>query len=142
MSRDHQQHVPDAAAPQLVHHGPGVQVTRDDIRGCPVLAVSGEIDLSNAAGLAQTITATATATDLRPQRPPGPVVIDMTEVRFLSAGGVAALVCAVEDSAHRGQPLRIVINDSHVLLRSLRLARFEQDLALYDSVDTAVRAAA
>lgn len=137
MSRGYQQHVPADTAPQLVHNGPGLQVTRYDVRGCAVLAVSGEIDLSNAAGLGQTATATAG----RQRRAAGPVVVDITEVRFLSAAGVAALVRAVEDSAHRGRPLRVVINDRTALLRSIRAGRFEQELRLFDSVDTAVRAA-
>lgn len=69
-------------------------------------------------------------------------MVDLAEVRFLSAAGVAALVRAAEDSAHRGYPLRIVINDSHVLIRAIRLVRFEQELPLFESVEDAMRAAA
>ncbi len=69
----------------------------------------------------------------------GPVVVDMTEVTFLSSTGLGALVDAHRAAARLDEPLRIVVDHARPVLRPIQLAGLDELLTLYHFVDNAVR---
>jgi anti-sigma B factor antagonist len=94
-----------------------------------VVSVVGEIDLYSApvleASFRQTIVENASK-----------LVVDLTEVRFLSAAGITVLLRANEH-----QPLQLVIGASRIK-RPLRLTGSMRMFSVHDSVDEALRAPA
>jgi anti-sigma B factor antagonist len=70
-----------------------VEIERDsDSSGAPVIAVSGELDISNAGELEEAITAVA-ATE--PKR----LVFDLARLRFIDSAGIAVLLRATRAAA-------------------------------------------
>jgi anti-sigma B factor antagonist len=62
-------------------------VTRSDETGSPVVAVSGDLDISNADALEAAL---ASLTTTRPRR----IVFDLSELRFIDSAGIAVLLGA------------------------------------------------
>ena len=77
--------------------------TRLDPTGAPVVIVSGELDISNAAELEATVESLTTA---RPER----LIFDLSGLRFMDSAGIAVLVGATAkvDSVHLRDPNPIV----------------------------------
>jgi anti-sigma B factor antagonist len=98
-----------------------------------VLTCRGEVDAATAAQLRS-----AVAEGLR-DPDGGPVVLDMTEVTFLSSTGLRALVDAQRAAARIGEPLRIVVDHARPVLRPIQLTGLDELLTLYHFVDNAVR---
>ena|SRR6476661_8072649 len=61
--------------------------TRTDASGAPVVAVSGEIDMSNVGGLEATVEAIAA-------RGPERLIFDLSGLRFMDSAGIAVLLNA------------------------------------------------
>jgi anti-anti-sigma factor len=96
-----------------------------------VLHVSGEVDLSTAGELEE-----AVAAALVDQ--PTALVVDLTDVAFLDSAGLGVLAHG-HLKATEQLSLRIVVT-SEVVLKPLRLTGLDKLLAIYDSVDAALRA--
>ena len=77
--------------------------TRVDPTGAPVVMVSGELDISNAATLEATV---ESVTATRPER----LIFDLSRLRFMDSAGIAVLVGATSkaDSVHVRDPNPIV----------------------------------
>ncbi|WP_431921301.1 STAS domain-containing protein [Amycolatopsis tucumanensis] len=91
--------------------------------GAAVVRATGEIDLSTAPRLAETLA-----------EQPGTVVLDLTRVAFLSAAGVQAML----DVRARGRELRLVAPPGCRANRVLDLAGVTSVLTRYESVCDAV----
>ncbi|MEU0513724.1 STAS domain-containing protein [Amycolatopsis sp. NPDC006125] len=91
--------------------------------GAAVVRATGEIDLSTAPRLAETLA-----------EQPGTVVLDLTGVAFLSAAGVQAML----DVRARGRELRLVAPPSCRANRVLDLSGLTSILPRYESVCDAV----
>jgi anti-sigma B factor antagonist len=97
-----------------------------------VLRTTGEIDMSTAPVLADEFAqALGTATA------PAPVVVDLSDVTFLSSAGLAVLLDARARCAEAGIPLRVVATGRPVL-RSLEVAGLTELLPIYSTVEDAV----
>jgi anti-sigma B factor antagonist len=62
--------------------------TRADASGAPVIAVAGELDMSNAASLEAAVEIAVAA---RPER----LIFDLSDLRFMDSAGIAVLLGAV-----------------------------------------------
>ena len=88
----------------------GTAVTSEAVGHWAVhVRVSGEVDLSSARGLTEALRATLDTPDLLA------VVLDLTQVRFLSAAGLTALVRTLERAAELAVELHLVAGHRPVL---------------------------
>lgn len=101
-----------------------------EVRGYLVLHVRGEVEALTADRLGAAVTA-ALDGDL-------PVVLDLTDVRFLDSAGLSTLVRATERGEELGEPLRIAVDSNRPVVRPIEITGLERRLALYDSVDDAI----
>jgi anti-sigma B factor antagonist len=108
-------------------------IDRARVNDVVVLTCRGEVDSVTAPELRSAV--------LDGLRDPdgGPVVVDMTEVTFLSSTGLGALVDAHRAAARLGEPLRIVVDHARPVLRPIQLTGLDELLTLYHFVDNAVR---
>lgn len=93
---------------------------RED-RGSVVLAIAGEIDLATADTLIEAVSSILAAKGVRR------LVLDLGEVRFLDARGVAALVTAHQQGAGRGVAV-LVINCQRSPMRVLEITSVDKVL--------------
>lgn len=98
-----------------------------------VLSLTGEVDTATAPRLRDVVLAALNTRDA------GPVVIDMTDVRFLSGTGLSALVEAHRAAERRGEPLRVVVDHARPVLRPLQLTGLDQVLTLFHYLPNALR---
>jgi anti-sigma B factor antagonist len=106
---------------------------QDRIGEVIVITLSGDVDSATAPRLRQVV---INALD-DPEA--GPVVIDMTDVSFLSSAGLGALIEAHHEADRHGEPLRVVVDHARPVLRPLQLSGLDQVLTLFHFLDTAVR---
>ncbi|HEY4457055.1 MAG TPA: STAS domain-containing protein [Pseudonocardiaceae bacterium] len=105
-------------------------VSTQYLRDAVVLTVAGEIDMTTAPALEDAV---------RQSLAEGPamLVIDLSGAEFFSSAGIAVLMLAHRNES--GVALRVVATD-RIVLRPLELTGLTDDLAIYDSLDTALRA--
>lgn len=96
-----------------------------------VVRMTGEIDLSNAAGIEQAIVvATPNHAEL--------VLLDLSEVEYMDSAGIH-LVYRLREKLHgRGQGLRLVMGDDSPASDALRLAGVTEHLEIRTSVEMAL----
>ncbi len=97
-----------------------------------VVRAVGEIDLASAPDLAAALRTGCVAV-CRPH----PLVVDLTEVRFLSAAGLAVLATTERQCCERGVPLRVVATHRGVL-RPLRITGMDALLDVRSSLAEAI----
>lgn len=107
-------------------------IRRSEVGGHVVVHVTGEVEALTAGRLGDAVTAA-----LGEGRP---VVLDLTDVRFLDSAGLSTLLRVTERSENRGTPLRIAVDQNRPVVRPIEITGLEDRLALYDSVDDAVAA--
>lgn len=99
-----------------------------------VVTVAGEIDVLTVGRLRAAVVAGFD------QLPDGAtLVIDLTDVTFLGSPGLQALVEATRAARRRCDPLHIVVDHTRPVLRPIELAGLDDLLALFHTVDQAVR---
>ena len=96
-----------------------------------VLHVYGEVDLSTAGELEEAVAAGLVER-------PAALVVDLTDVTFLDSAGLGVLAHG-HIKANEMLSLRIVVT-SEVVIKPLRLTGLDKLLAIYDSVEAALRA--
>jgi len=89
----------------------GLRVIRGMIADAVVVWAFGEVDMLTAPRLAEALRAGCVATT-----PPGPLVIDLSGIRFFSAAGLTVLVATQLLCRERQVSLRVVANHRSVLL--------------------------
>jgi anti-sigma B factor antagonist len=101
-----------------------------------ILLVSGAIDGLTAPRLRAAIAEAFDRLDGRP------LVIDLSEVTHLGSAGLRALFDSAREAVkHRGyQPLRVVVDDTHPVIRPIEIVGLDNVLALYNSVADALGA--
>lgn len=105
-------------------------VTSERLRDAVVLTVAGEIDMTTAPALEDAVRKSLIER-------PATLVIDLSGAEFFSSAGIAVLMLAHRNDS--GVALRVVATD-RIVLRPLELTGLTGDLAIYDSVDTALEA--
>jgi anti-sigma B factor antagonist len=98
-----------------------------------VVAVAGEIDLFTVDRFRAAVTA-----GFDQLRDGEILVIDLTEVTFLSSQGLQALVDATVAAQRRREPLRIVVDHTRPVIRPIELTGLDDVLSLFDTVDDAL----
>ena len=109
-----------------------VEIERDEHDGVRVVAVAGELDISNVAALEQ-------ATFDLPNEALG-MVLDLSAATFIDSATVGLLFDLHGALARRGQPLRVVCSQGAPARRVLDLMSFDDD-ALGDEGPAAAVAA-
>jgi len=97
--------------------------------GCVVVSVDGELDLGTAEQLQETLT-TAIA------EAAGPIVLDLTDLRFCDSAGLAVLVKAHNTLSDQGRRL-VLARPTTAVSRVLELSGLDQVIATAPSPDEA-----
>src|SRR5688572_25008676 len=96
--------------------------------GVTVLKLTGDIDVSQSLDVREAVGAAIDSG--------GPVVVDLTDVRFIDSSGIGILV-----TAHRRQPNGFgVVGATGAVRRALELTRTDRILRLFDTEADAVAA--
>ena len=99
-----------------------------------MITVAGEIDVLTVDRLR------AAVSDGFDQLPAGAIlVIDLTDVSFLDSQGLQALVDATVAARQRREPLRLVVDHTRPVIRPIELTGLDDILALFHTVDQALR---
>lgn len=99
-----------------------------------VVTVAGEIDVLTVDRLR------AAVSDGFDQLPAGAIlVIDLSDVTFLSSQGLQVLVEATRTARRRREPLRLVVDHARPVIRPIELTGLDDVLALFHTVDQALR---
>jgi anti-sigma B factor antagonist len=108
----------------------GLDITVRALVDCEVVALRGELDCETAPELS---TALAEAsTDGRP------VVVDLSELKFIDSSGLHVLMSGVGTDGHR----RILVCPPGNVARVLAIVRAETALPIYEELDAALDGAA
>ena len=100
-----------------------------------VVTVAGEIDLFTVDRFRA-----AVAAGFDELRDGEVLVIDLTEVTFLSSQGLQALVDVTQAAQRRREPLRIVVDHTRTVTRPIVVTGLDGVLALFNTVDDALQA--
>jgi anti-sigma B factor antagonist len=110
---------------------PNFDVVLDTGRACPVVAVSGELDIATAPQLEETLERAAAT--------PSPLVIDLTATSFCDSTGMTALLRAYKraDAAQTGLII-VCPPENREVMRVMTLLGFDEVLQLRDDLERAV----
>lgn len=86
------------------------RTTRESVGASVVVHVAGELDHETAPELSGCLSGAVRSVD-----PPAPVVVDLTRVDFLGAGGIGVLLDHQDECLRRGSALVVVANNPAVL---------------------------
>lgn len=111
-----------------------LDISRRTVGDYPVLAVSGEVDVSSAPALRAALDELFAAGS-------STVVVDLTEVGFLDSTGLGALVSARSAAVDAGGALPVVC-DHERILKLFAITGLDGVFDLYPSVDAAVESLA
>lgn len=100
--------------------------------GCAVLAVAGEVDLSNAPQFREALIAMVAHGHRL-------VVVDLSETGFLDSTGLGALVAGLKRVRAIGGEMRVVCTSPRVC-KVFEITSLDRVLHLYDSLDEACKA--
>jgi len=94
--------------------------------GTPVVRVSGEIDLSNAADVMEAIAATLPANATT-------VVVDLSDTGYVDSAGIAMLFRLAERLGHGRQQLHLVVPTGAPIRRVLELTNLTSVIPVHDT---------
>ncbi len=100
-----------------------------------VVMVAGEIDLHTVHRLR-----TAVAAGFDQLSDGQMLVIDLTEVTFLSSEGLAALVDVTQTAQLRREPLPVVVDHTRPVIRPIEITGLDDVLALFNTLEDALQA--
>ncbi|MCA1835221.1 MAG: STAS domain-containing protein [Actinobacteria bacterium] len=99
-----------------------------------VVTVAGEIDFSTADRFREALTA-----GLDQLRDGEILVIDLTQVRFMSSTGLQALVDVALAAQGRCEPLPVVVDRTHPVMRPLKTTGLDEFFAVLNTVGEVLR---
>jgi anti-anti-sigma factor len=112
---------------------PGVRhVTEETAGPRAVVALPGEIDITNSAVMKASLLAVLDG--------PGLVIADMTGTTFCDSSGLRMLIVARDQAEASGCTLRIVIRPDSSVARSLAILGMDRMLPIYASIEDAMPA--
>jgi anti-anti-sigma factor len=94
--------------------------------------LKGEVDLSNAKSVEAKLLAAVPNTG-------SSLVLDLSDTKHLDSSGVRLIFQLVHRLESRGQKLKVVVPDRSIVRRILVLTEVHQVVALFSSVDAALR---
>jgi anti-sigma B factor antagonist len=101
-------------------------------RGAIIVALHGDVDVAKGLGLRDLLGELLGG-------PPGPIVVDLSDVRFLDSSGVGLLVTSHRRAKEDGRGFAIA-GAGDAVRRTLQLTRTDRILSLHDSLDDALTA--
>ena len=107
-------------------------VRRSEISGVPVIAVSGEVDLSTAPELREMLLPFAESS-------PPLVVADLTDVTFVDSTALGVLVTSLKHIRAGGGDLRLVVTQPHIS-KVLDITGLSDVFSVYTTTAEAVKA--
>jgi anti-sigma B factor antagonist len=112
-----------------------IDLRRVDRGDAVVIVVSGEIDVLTAPRLRSALDLALQQVDDRP------VIVDLTQVRFLGSPGLHALARSAHQASQKPgfTPLRVVVDHNRPVLRPIELTGYDALLNLYHDLEDAVR---
>lgn len=113
---------------------PGLDITRRVVDGVLVIAAIGEVDLDTAPALGEALNGCIDEAGDQP------CILDLTAVTFLNSAGLTMLLQATDRAQALHEPLRIVVDANRPVIRPIQVTGLDDELALYHTVDEAVRA--
>jgi anti-sigma B factor antagonist len=111
-----------------------LRITSVDTGAAVVVTAAGEIDVATGPRLRADLSEALDNPDAVP------VVLDLTEVTFLSSTGIAVLVDAHWQALQLHIPFHVVVAAEYPVHRTLRSAGVDHHLTLHHDVDVALRA--
>jgi anti-sigma B factor antagonist len=99
-----------------------------------VVTVAGEIDLSTREQFRAALTA-----GFNQLRHGQILVIDLTNVTFISSTGLQALVDIAQAMQQRPEPLRLVVDHTRPVVHPLKITGLHEFLALFNTVNDALQ---
>jgi anti-sigma B factor antagonist len=109
-----------------------VDLSTREFDGHVVVALAGELDLVDAAGVAAAL---VTVAEREPE-----IIVDLAALEFIDSSGVAALARGRKLARHAGGDLLLAAPRQHVL-RVLAITRLIDDFSVYASVEEAADSA-
>lgn len=106
-------------------------VTLEDLQGCRIARLSGEIDLKSSPAVRKALLACVAE--------PVPVIVDLGAVDYIDSSGVAGLVEAYQHTRKSGQGFALA-QVSTPALRVLQLARLDRIFPIHPTLDEAITA--
>lgn len=100
-----------------------------------VVTVAGEIDLLTIGRVRA-----AVAAGFKDLRDGEMLVLDLTQVTFMDSRGLQTLVDVTQAAEQRREPLRIVVDHTRPVIRPIQVTGLDDVLALFDTVEDALRA--
>lgn len=110
-----------------------LEISRTQHGDAVVLSVAGELDVLTGSLLRRALSESLS------DPAAGPVILDLTQVTFMSSTGIAVLVDAKWEADQRSKPLRVVVDHATQVFRALRTTGTQELLAGYPDLDTALR---
>jgi anti-sigma B factor antagonist len=110
-------------------------ISRTQHGAAVVLSVAGELDVLTGSLLRRALSESLSdpAAEL--------VIVDLTQVTFMSSTGIAVLVDANWEAEQRSKPLRVVVDHTTQVVRVLQTTGIQDLLDDYPDLDTALHAA-
>lgn len=99
-------------------------------RGVTIITLHGDVDVARGLGLRDLLGEVLGG-------PPGPVVVDLTDVRFLDSSGVGLLVTSHRRAEQDGRGFAVA-GAGDAVRRTFQLTRTDRILTLHDSLDDAL----
>jgi len=109
-------------------------ISRTQHGAAVVLSVAGELDVSSGSVLRRSLSESLS------DPATGPVIVDLTQVTFMSSTGVAVLVDASWEAGRRSKPFRVVVDPITQVGRVLQTTGTQGLLGVCPDLDTALRA--
>ncbi|MGH3874818.1 MAG: STAS domain-containing protein [Pseudonocardiaceae bacterium] len=111
-----------------------LEVTRTQRGTAVVLSVTGELDVLTGSLLRRALS--ESLSDPADE----PVIVDLTQVTFMSSTGIAVLADANWEADQRSKPLRIVVDPTTQIMRVFYTTGIQDLLAHYPDLDSALGA--
>jgi anti-anti-sigma factor len=105
----------------------------EHLQGVLVMRIGGELDLLTVPDLRVRVVAAT-------EQAIGPVVIDLTDVGFLSSAGLQLLISVHSDLAAENRMLGVVTGDNRPVVRPMQVTGLDQLLALHPDLSAALAA--
>jgi anti-anti-sigma factor len=102
------------------------RVVAGTLDGAPVVRVSGEVDLSNAAAVRDSIAAAASEAA-------SVVTVDLSDTTYLDSAGISMIFRLAERLTYSRQELRLVVPQDAPIRAVLRLTKLDQVIPVLDA---------
>jgi anti-sigma B factor antagonist len=108
-----------------------MEVTTKQFKHCDLVSVKGRVDSSTSPKLTEALEAIANESRFK-------IVIDMTELEYMSSAGFRALIAAQRNSKRYNRGEVVLVNVPANIMSALELAGFTTLFRIFQDITTAV----